>query len=103
MKSNVDMWDCDKYATLEVIDGKAVITSTRTSKGAGGIYSKPLTMDFSKHVFLEMNISEVSTKWGVVIYVFDKNEEETKVNVLVSSTVKGAQRLNLSYAIMNNF
>ena len=103
MKSNVDMWDCDKYATLEVIDGKSVIISTRTSKGAGGIYSKPLTMDFSKHVFLEMNISEVSTKWGVVIYVSDKNEEETKVDVLAASTVKGAQRLNLSYAMMNNY
>ena len=48
MKSNADIWDC-KDATLEIVDGKGMITNT--DDRTGNINSEVITLDSSKHVF----------------------------------------------------
>ena len=97
MKSNVDKWDC-KDATLEIVDGKGVITNT--DDRTGSINSEAITLDFSKHVFLEMKIDAVSVRWGVNLFVLEENGKESKVTVRYDNNRTGVRRFNLSYAMM---
>ena len=99
MKFNVDIWDC-KDANLEIIDGKGVIINTDDRPGS--INSKAITLDFSKHVFLEMKVDEVSDRWGVDLFVLDENGKESKVYVRSNqqNNHTGVRRFDLSYAMM---
>ena len=97
MKFNVDIWDC-KDANLEIIDGKGVIINTDDRPGS--INSRAIALDFSKHVFLEMKVEEVSERWGVNLFVLEENGRESKVTVRYDNSITGVRRFNLSYAMM---
>ena len=96
MKSNADIWDC-KDATLEIVDGKGMITNT--DDRTGNINSKVITLDSSKHVFGNAGRGDIR-KMESNLLVPEEKGKESKVTVRYDNSLIGVQRFNLSYAMM---
>jgi hypothetical protein len=82
-----------------MVDGKGAIVNTADRMGS--INSKPMTMDFSKRVFLEMKVDEVSTRWKVNLLVLEEDGKQSQISVCSNNDLEGVRRFNLSYAMMS--
>jgi nicotinamidase-related amidase len=85
MKSNVDKRDA-RHATREIVDGKGVITNTEDRPG--GIHSKAITLDFSKHPEGKLSLTVdngPATVEELLVKVADTHVAEVAVTVEESS------------------